>query len=77
MGQLMAAALVVPVLRHGASPEAVRRSAVEQTNLFRRDGEHWTPPRLGQHLAASVHTGVFCSYEPERDIVWAVAANTG
>jgi pimeloyl-ACP methyl ester carboxylesterase len=33
---------VFPVLRHGASPEAVRRSAVEQTNLFRRDGEYWT-----------------------------------
>jgi hypothetical protein len=35
-------ATVFPVLRHGASPEAVRRSAVEQTNLFRRDGEYWT-----------------------------------
>jgi pimeloyl-ACP methyl ester carboxylesterase len=34
--------MVFPVLRHGASPEAVRRSAVEQTNLFRRDGEYWT-----------------------------------
>ena len=33
---------VFPVLRHGASPEAVRRSAVEQANLFRRDGEYWT-----------------------------------
>ena len=33
---------VFPVLRHGASPEAVRRSAVEQTSLFRRDGEYWT-----------------------------------
>jgi class 3 adenylate cyclase len=31
-----------PVLRHGASPDAVRRSAVEQANLFRRDGEYWT-----------------------------------
>jgi hypothetical protein len=217
--------MVVPVLRHGASPEAVRRSAVEQTNLLRRDGEYWmvghrglvvtlrdtkglrdlgrllaepgrefhvldlmaagtgarsTPPsqaaeaglategwgdpvidqaarahyqrriteleteleeaeergdaeanaaareeldtlteeltaayglagrprrspdpverarkavrrrlhdamgriarahpRLGQHLAASVRTGVFCSYEPERDTVWSVEANTG
>jgi pimeloyl-ACP methyl ester carboxylesterase len=36
------AATVFPVLRHGASPEAVRRSAVEQANLFRRDGEYWT-----------------------------------
>jgi pimeloyl-ACP methyl ester carboxylesterase len=33
---------VFPVLRHGASPDAVRRSAVEQANLFRRDGEYWT-----------------------------------
>jgi pimeloyl-ACP methyl ester carboxylesterase len=33
---------VFPVLHHGASPDAVRRSAVEQTNLFRRDGEYWT-----------------------------------
>ena len=30
------------VLRHGASPEALRRWAVEQTNLFRRDGDYWT-----------------------------------
>jgi pimeloyl-ACP methyl ester carboxylesterase len=218
-------ATVFPVLRHGASPEAVRRSAVEQTNLFRRDGEYWTVghrglvvtlrdskglrdlgrllaepgrefhvldlmaagtgtrsiplsqaaeaglategwgepvidqaarahykrriseleqeleeaqergdgeasaaaseerdalitqltaayglagrprrspdpverarkavrrrlrdamgritrahPRLGQHLAASIHTGVYCSYQPERDIVWSVHVNTG
>jgi len=34
-------------------------------------------PRLGQHLAASIRTGVFCSYQPERDIVWSVEANTG
>jgi len=33
---------VFPVLRHGASPEAVRRWAVEQTSHFRRDGEYWT-----------------------------------
>jgi hypothetical protein len=38
---------VFPVLRHGASPEAVRRSAVEQTNLFRRDGEYWTVGHRG------------------------------
>jgi hypothetical protein len=31
-------------------------------------------PRLGRHLAASIRTGVFCSYEPERDIVWSVHA---
>jgi len=31
-----------PVLRDGASPDAVRRTAVEQSNVFRRDGEYWT-----------------------------------
>jgi pimeloyl-ACP methyl ester carboxylesterase len=34
-------------------------------------------PRLGRHLAASIRTGMFCSYEPERAIVWSVHANTG
>jgi hypothetical protein len=33
-------------------------------------------PRLGRHLAASIRTGVFCSYQPERDTVWSVHANT-
>jgi pimeloyl-ACP methyl ester carboxylesterase len=44
---------VFPVLRHGASPEAVRRSAVEQTNLFRRDGEYWTVGHRG--LVVTLH----------------------
>jgi pimeloyl-ACP methyl ester carboxylesterase len=34
-------------------------------------------PRLGRHLTASIRTGMFCSYQPERDIVWSVHANTG
>jgi pimeloyl-ACP methyl ester carboxylesterase len=29
-------------------------------------------PILGRHLAASLHTGVFCSYRPERDVAWVV-----
>jgi pimeloyl-ACP methyl ester carboxylesterase/class 3 adenylate cyclase len=33
---------VLPVLVRGESPEAVRRLAVEQSNVFRRDGEYWT-----------------------------------
>ena len=33
---------VFPVLVHGATPEAVRRMAVERENLLRRDGEYWT-----------------------------------
>jgi pimeloyl-ACP methyl ester carboxylesterase len=34
-------------------------------------------PRLGRHLDASIRTGVFCSYEPERDTVWSVETHTG
>jgi pimeloyl-ACP methyl ester carboxylesterase/class 3 adenylate cyclase len=33
---------VLPVLVRGESPESVRRLAVEQSNVFRRDGEYWT-----------------------------------
>lgn len=34
--------VVFPVLRHGASPDAVRRLAIDRTNVLRRDGEYWT-----------------------------------
>jgi hypothetical protein len=34
-------------------------------------------PRLGRHLDASIHTGAFCAYQPERDTVWSVEANAG
>jgi pimeloyl-ACP methyl ester carboxylesterase len=34
-------------------------------------------PRLGRHLAASIRTGEFCSYQPDRDTIWSVEANTG
>ncbi|MEP7738319.1 alpha/beta fold hydrolase [Nocardioides sp. 31GB23] len=27
-------------------------------------------PGLGRHLRCSVHTGVYCSYDPERDLAW-------
>jgi len=29
-------------------------------------------PALGAHLRSSVHTGVFCSYRPERPVAWRV-----
>lgn len=31
-------------------------------------------PPLGRHLQASIHTGVFCRYAPERDTEWRVEA---
>ena len=27
-------------------------------------------PELGRHLARSVRTGTFCSYEPEQPVSW-------
>ncbi len=33
-------------------------------------------PRLGRHLDASIRTGTFCSYQPERDTVWAIETHT-
>ena len=33
---------VLPVLRHGLSPDATRRLAIEQADVLRRDGEYWT-----------------------------------
>jgi pimeloyl-ACP methyl ester carboxylesterase len=32
-------------------------------------------PLLGRHLQASIRTGVFCSYAPERDVHWTVEAH--
>jgi pimeloyl-ACP methyl ester carboxylesterase len=32
-------------------------------------------PPLGRHLQASIRTGVFCSYAPERDVHWTVEAH--
>ena len=34
-------------------------------------------PTLGRHLAGSVRTGVFCSYQPEHSVVWSIEVNTG
>jgi hypothetical protein len=33
---------VFPVLGHGATPDTVRRLAIDQANVLRRDGEYWT-----------------------------------
>jgi pimeloyl-ACP methyl ester carboxylesterase len=38
---------VFPVLSHGATPETMRRLAVDQANVLRRDGEYWTAAYRG------------------------------
>ncbi|MGH2476963.1 MAG: hypothetical protein ACRDIL_17030, partial [Candidatus Limnocylindrales bacterium] len=48
------------------------RSAVTQrvrTTIKRLAGVH---PELGRHLAASVKTGIYCSYRPEHPVDWRV-----
>lgn len=37
--------------------------------LRRIQHEH---PDLGRHLHASLHTGVYCGYQPERDVTWLI-----
>lgn len=58
------------------TPDHVERARKAVTRrirdaLARIDRVH---PALGRHFHAAVHTGVFCSYQPERDIVWTVEA---
>ncbi len=40
--------MVLPVVTEGAAPDVVRRLAVDQSNLLRRDGEYWTVAYDGQ-----------------------------
>jgi Adenylate and Guanylate cyclase catalytic domain len=61
------------------SPDHVERARktvsrrIRET-ISRMDRAH---PMLGRHLHASAHTGVFCSYRPERDIAWTVDTSAG
>jgi hypothetical protein len=56
--------------RRGGSTAERARSAVThriRATVRRLADEH---PELGRHLAASVTTGVFCCYRPERPVRW-------
>jgi pimeloyl-ACP methyl ester carboxylesterase len=53
-----------------ARKAVARRLRDAQTRIARAH------PSLGRHLQASVRTGVFCSYAPERDVTWTVEADT-
>jgi hypothetical protein len=61
------------------SPDPVERARKAVTRRIRNAMRRITRahPRLGQHLAASIRTGEFCSYQPEQAILWSVHANTG
>jgi pimeloyl-ACP methyl ester carboxylesterase len=63
--------------RSRRTPDSVERARKAVTRRI-RDAlgriEH-AHPVLGRHLHASLRTGVFCSYAPEREVVWTVEAN--
>jgi hypothetical protein len=58
--------------RLGVSTAERARSAVTRRlrAAVRRVGEDH--PELGRHLEASVRTGAFCRYRPEREVAWSV-----
>jgi predicted ATPase len=56
--------------RRGAGTAERARSAVTQrirTTIKKLGADH---PELGRHLEASVRTGTYCSYRPERPVRW-------
>jgi non-specific serine/threonine protein kinase len=62
----------------GSAAERARTTVTHRLRaVIRRIAQHH--PGLGDHLAARVRTGTFCSYQPdpERPIVWAVGEDTG
>ena len=62
----------------GSAAECARTTVTHRLRaVIRRIAQHH--PGLGDHLAARVRTGTFCSYQPdpERPIVWAIGENTG
>ena len=59
--------------RRGTGTAERARSAVTQrvrTTIRRLGDEH---PELGRHLEASIRTGTYCSYRPERPVTWETA----
>jgi hypothetical protein len=62
----------------GSAAERARTTVTHRLRaVIRRIAQHH--PGLGNHLAARVRTGTFCSYQPdpERPIVWAVGGDAG
>ena len=56
------------------TPDNIERARKTVTRRIRHavariDRAH---PALGRHLHASLHTGVYCSYAPERDLTWTI-----
>ncbi len=63
---------VFPVVRQGVTPDAARRLASEQANVFRRDGEYWTVGYRGLVVTLrdtkGLHDLAHLLAEPRREI---------
>ncbi len=58
--------------RTTGSAERARSTVTQRLrSTIKRVGDHH--PELGRHLTASVSTGLYCSYRPERPITWDLA----
>jgi hypothetical protein len=58
--------------RAGSDPDERQRKAVSarvKASIERIEALH---PALGRHLRASIRTGFWCGYEPERPVTWRV-----
>lgn len=56
----------------GGDAERARSAVTQRIRAStRRIGEHL--PDLGTHLRASIKTGMWCSYDPEREVEWNVS----
>jgi hypothetical protein len=62
--------------RAGDPSERARTTVTSRIRdaVTRVEGVH---PDLGRHLRASVRTGTFCSYQPERPVAWDVSHIVG
>ena len=60
--------------RHTDSTERARSAVTQRirASIRRIEADH---PALGAHLRASVQTGIYCRYQPERPTVWATNAS--
>jgi hypothetical protein len=57
----------------GGDPDERLRKAVSARVKSAIDRVERLHPALGRHLRNSVHTGFWCSYEPERPVRWSLS----
>jgi len=59
--------------RAGSDPDERLRKAVSARVRASIERVEALDPALGRHLRAAVRTGFWCSYQPERPVIWSVS----